>query len=85
MCSERSFLFATAFDLNKCLKQIKYQICSCAVINELPSNISTMRHNKYIIPCYFYGNPSDSNEEKEREKKRDRKIKRGTNIERVCV
>ena len=36
--------FVTALEINKCLKQIKYQrsLHTCTPLSELPSNISTM-------------------------------------------
>ena len=41
--------FVTALDVIKCLEQVESDILrlSCASLNELPSNISTMGRDKY--------------------------------------
>ena len=38
---EKNIRDVTALDLIKCLKQVKFRL-TCATVNELPSNISTM-------------------------------------------
>ena len=43
--SDKNTRFVTALDVIKCLEQVEYEILrlTCAPLNELPSNISTMR------------------------------------------
>ena len=46
--SDKNTRFVTALDVIKCLEQVEKQILrlTCAPLNELPSNISTMMENK---------------------------------------
>ena len=45
---DESIRFVTALELIECLKQVEKQILrfTCAPVNEVPSNISTMGHAK---------------------------------------
>ena len=53
---ENNFIFATAVDLSKCLKIIKFSISlyTCAPNSELPSNISKMAISEYLVYYHLF-------------------------------
>ena len=60
--SGKNTRFVTALDVIKCLKQVKKPsvFClTCATVNELPSNISTMGRSALLIYKMSVGNMNE--------------------------